>query len=495
MADNGNLTLTWSASTKAEYYQYQIYPQGTDCTNTYSHCGNNVGNANTSVTFIPDPNGGNTYTIRVRPVNTTCDSDVGSWYTSDFTIFANLNVNFYLDNNDQASVVGSICQLDGATGTSPGTGAAISGVGQSGSYSGTFPTSTTGRVQLPFWPSPADNSVTLTPGTFGAGQPYICTCPDTCSYAGLGSPQSGINIFLAQVDITHSSWYQSASGFVYAAQDTNAISDPIPVTTCDASATCVPDIITKDLAATDDSAGFAITGGGSIDSSDEVGLQTGYITERTTQAFAVGTTNTKIKENYDYFYREFSMGVSPTSDFATPLDAQKPTVVPADGKRAYFNSGNLTIQSTWAVAANESFVIFVNGNLTITDPGDAQQLITVAPGGFLAFIVSGDINVDSSVGNNTLTSTATNIEGVYIANGNINIQSKGAAAGGDDRFVGAGTFVGWTSVNLDRDFDDGSVRKAENNTKPVELFIFRPDFVQNTPERMTRSRYIWQETN
>jgi len=73
--------------------------------------------------------------------------------------------------------------------------------------------------------------------------------------------------------------------------------------------------------------------------------------------------------------------------------------------------------------------------------------------------------------------------------------TAGTASGGDKRFIGAGTFVGWSGVTLSRDFDDGGARKAENNTKPVDTFVFRPDLLMNVPDKMARSSYIWQETN
>lgn len=490
--NGNNLTLSWAASTKAEIYQYQIYPQGSNCTSPYAHCGSQAG---TSYTFTPDPNGGNQYFILVIPINTTCSVDMGAVTSQNFTIFANIDANFYSDPNAQAELIGGVCQLTGAAGQTTGTGANFYAEGMYGSYTGTI-TGDDGRVAVPFWPAPADNIVTLNPGDFDTDQPYICMCPEDCQYSGIASPQSGLNFYLTEIDLRHSAWYQTIGGNIYATSNAGiAANDPIPVTTCDPEATCISNIVTKDLDISDDSAGIVLTGGGDIDSSDEDGIQTGYITERDTQAFALGTINNNLRENYDYFYKEFGMGITPADDFPNPLDANKPSLAPAGDKNAYYHNGYLTILDAWNVAAGESIVVFVDGDLNIADPDGLQQLITVEPGGFLAFIVSGDINIAESVGNDDLNDTTPNIEGVYIADGYINTQSRGVAAGGDDRFVGAGTFVGWTGVNLERDFEDDAIRKAENNVRPAELFIFRPDFVVNVPERMTKSRYIWQEAN
>ncbi len=88
----------------------------------------------------------------------------------------------------------------------------------------------------------------------------------------------------------------------------------------------------------------------------------------------------------------------------------------------------------------------------------------------------------------TITGNTPAVEGVYIAD---RIIIQGGLSGGDKKFVGAGTFVGWSGVTLGRSFAD----PLANDTNPSELFIFRPDFVQNVPERMTRPLYTWQETN
>ncbi|MBU0576426.1 hypothetical protein KJ654_02075, partial [Patescibacteria group bacterium] len=108
-------------------------------------------------------------------------------------------------------------------------------------------------------------------------------------------------------------------------------------------------------------------------------------------------------------------------------------------------------------------------------------------GGFLAFIVSGNITMSSNVGHTVLSNTAGNIEGVYVADGALIIATN---SGTDERFVGEGTFVGWANVALQRDF-----RSTDNDLYPAQTFIYRPDFMKNTPEKMKRSQMLWQETN
>jgi hypothetical protein len=501
--NNGEVVITWNRESdgRADRYEYQVYKQGSTapiCVNTnFALCGNKTVNSR-SITFLPNVNGGNAYTVRVRGVNTDCNKTVyGGWVTVNFIIMANIRANFYVDNGGSATQVGGICQLGGATATNPGTGAAFRAQGQASNYNGTI-SGTTGTVRVPYWPPVANNIVTLTPGTDGTGTQYACTCPNNCQYTGIASPQTGLNYYFTAVDLTHTGWYQTIGGNIQAFRNTaTALLDPIPTTTCTTAAGCTPAMSTKDLTDTDNSAGIAITGGGNIDSSDQQGANTGFVTERTTQAFAIGTTP-KARENYDYFYRLYSLGDNPgaTDDFATNSnDATKPSGEPLGEKRAFFHSGDLTIQQPWNVASNEKIVIFVDGNLTIADPSGAGSLIDVTSGGFLSFIVSDSITIAGSVGNTDLTSLNSNIEGVYIADGTLTFESLGTAGGGDKRFVGEGTFVGWGGVDLNRDFSDGGVRKAQNNTKPTETFIYRPDFVKNIPERMTKPVYVWQETN
>lgn len=286
-------------------------------------------------------------------------------------------------------------------------------------------------------------------------------------------------------------WFQVSGGHVGSANEGNAsvaIQSKITDTQDCVAPSCIRSLIKEDKDSTSLSDGFAVVGNGVIDAN-------GVINERGTNIFSLNTTKSRYQERYDYFYRNSNLGTNPTDDFLSQsTDALKPTY--NANKIAYYHSGNLTIQNPWVVNSGEKYVIFVNGNLTLTDGnGSNDDLISVEEGGFLAFIVKGNINIQSSLGNATLTSTASNLEGVYMADGILSVLSKGAAAGGDDRFVGEGVFVGWSGVNLGRDFSNGSSRSLENNSKPVETFIYRPDFLVNMPDIMLVPIRLWQETN
>jgi hypothetical protein len=138
----------------------------------------------------------------------------------------------------------------------------------------------------------------------------------------------------------------------------------------------------------------------------------------------------------------------------------------------YYQTGLVTINAAWSVASGEKQVYFVDGNLTIS------QTISVTPGGFLAFIVSGDIIIDPTVAGSAAVPA---VQGIYVADGTINTGS-GASA-----LYGAGSFIGWTDVDLNRDLGAG------NSANPAELFTWRPDLLINAPDEFRRANYEWQE--
>ncbi len=274
-------------------------------------------------------------------------------------------------------------------------------------------------------------------------------------------------------------WWQVRGGTLASeASYGYAISSEVPDETTCIEPNCYPYLSATDMANTPDSDGIPIISGGEVSANGRVGV-------RGDDIYASDTTKTRLRETYSFFYSQYSLGLSPEDDY---VGSEGDALKPGTTKDAYFHSGDMTIQSPWSVTTGESFVVFIDGDLTIEDPGAVGELITVDEGGFLAFIVSGDINIADSVGHSTLTNLTGNLEGVYIADGNLTINTNGAL---DNRFVGEGTFVGWNGVDMLRDFDES----ASNELYPTEMFVYRPDLVKNTPEKMKRSQMIWQETN
>jgi|GEM_PF-1964866 len=296
----------------------------------------------------------------------------------------------------------------------------------------------------------------------------------------------------------YDSWYQVMGGSLRAEGTNNpAIQSHVPPT-CTAANSCNPFVLTRDASSTPESAGYALTGRESTSMGTVVSAYSGgdlsKLNEDTHQV--VGSSKRRqFKENYDYFINKlYSMGVSPTSDYspAQLADLQRPLNSPINnGRKAYYANGNATIQTAWNVANGESYVIFVNGTLTI------KNTITVAPGGFLAFITKGDITIDPSVGTTTYTSTTPQVEGVYVTDGIFTVETagNGTTKVHDKKFVGAGTFVGWSGISLKRDYRDTATPDLglNNNTAPTELFITRPDLQFSAPKEMLRPLYGWEE--
>ena len=60
--------------------------------------------------------------------------------------------------------------------------------------------------------------------------------------------------------------------------------------------------------------------------------------------------------------------------------------------------------------------------------------------------------------------------------------------GSDSELNAQGTFVGWGGVTLCRDFED-----TRNNTNPIEMFKYRPDFLLSIYKYLKKPIYSWRE--
>jgi len=135
-----------------------------------------------------------------------------------------------------------------------------------------------------------------------------------------------------------------------------------------------------------------------------------------------------------------------------------------NGYQIFKYTGDVNLDYSGPVG-EEKVILLVDGNVNI------YSNITVPVGAFLSIIAKGDINIDPAV---------TKAQGWFVAE-NINIPCKetaGTCDKTDVQFAGEGSFVGYTSINLGR--NQGDV----NNTKPSELFTYRPDFLVNIPTPM-----------
>lgn len=289
-------------------------------------------------------------------------------------------------------------------------------------------------------------------------------------------------------------WWQSFGGLVGALHKTDvAIRSEVPGPECSANPACIPALMAPaDASQIAETTGVAITGGGLIDANSYISLKP------SADSVVIGSASNRLIENYAYFYRQFSLGLNPQEDFRSGTvagaAASKPSYDPS--KEYYFHSGDMVINSAdltqqWQVSSGERYVIFVDGSLIFHDYANLGEFVQVEEGGFLAFIASGDIIFGPSVGHENTTVTPPNVEGIFVANGTITIDDYTDETIPSRRFIGAGTFAGWSGVELPRDYLDDAV----NEQRPTEQFIYRPDFIKNIPEKMRRSQTIWQETN
>jgi hypothetical protein len=195
--------------------------------------------------------------------------------------------------------------------------------------------------------------------------------------------------------------------------------------------------------------------------------------------YAVQDNQQTVPAGFSYYnYYNNLYGTAKTS-VASPINND-----PASGVYTISGTGNLTISGPWDVSSGQSVIVFVPGSLTI------NSNITVREGGFLAFIVSKDITVLNSMGQNQGSPlaapdkvTQANVSGIYIADGQF-VSLGGLSP--DRQLVVSGTVVA-SSYTLNRDL------QTDNATSPGELFIFRPDLWVNAPNELKEIDVAWQE--
>lgn len=485
---SGNVTFSWSFQPDANEFEVRVYPTGTPAADecniaVQGHCPALPLTTNT-YSFALDP-GVTSYTWKVRALNTNplcgVGTEVSAWSPLVIVVVSGtIQGNFYLDDASTSFPIGNSCTtVASLPSQAPPGGTTIQAVPAAGSPIAGSITGTAYSVDNV--PATLGTRVQLLLGSLG----YRCVCPSGCEYS-VTAPVTGLNYYIAT---SRAPWWQSRNGLIFGGNSSGqAIQSNIP-NTCELAgpAVCKPGLSLKDGYNTADSEGYVMSGGGAIDSTLDSSTQYDYLREDRGTSYISGTTLKTAREDYDYFSGLFSMGDTPSPD---TISGSKPASAPVNG-RAYYVNGDLDITSDWVVNAKngatpaDSMVIFVNGNLNV------KKTITVAEGGFLAFIVKNNITFDATIGQSLLTKSSAAdavAQGVYIANGQIIVNSNGSS---DLKFIGAGTFVGWNGFQLNRRY----FPDATNNTFPTDIFIYRPDFIFTLPPRMTKPYQLWQETN
>lgn len=176
--------------------------------------------------------------------------------------------------------------------------------------------------------------------------------------------------------------------------------------------------------------------------------------------------------DFDYFYRE--LGLPTASDPKDFTVVNNDTLDDFPGEGFYLREGDLTIDGAdWDVSGKAVFL--VTGNL------DIKNKIKTDTGNFLAFIVRGDINIDSSLGSMDLADEDSILDGVFITSQEFRTGSSNL------RLVLSGIFVSYGGFDLGRDLGMG------NDTTPPELFLYRSDFVISAPDELKKASITWEE--
>ncbi|MBU0978394.1 hypothetical protein KKF92_01040 [Patescibacteria group bacterium] len=280
------------------------------------------------------------------------------------------------------------------------------------------------------------------------------------------------------------SWWQTYGGLVYA---NNVITSFIPNT---ASSSLF--LILKNLTSLLDSAGIPLTSYNSILTGD------GSYTDRDDQAVVQSANYAQVvRQDYDYFARFYylndpgldDMGDSETTTTIYDFDAQPYLLV--DDTLIFKSSGDLNIDLSGTLSPGgpgSKQIVFVAGDIHFLNSSHLTSITSLSQGEFLAFIANGTITFADTIGyadpTTNPTSVAPNVSGLFVAD-KIVIDSN---SGTDRKFIGEGTFVGWDSFELGRDYDS-----ATNNYDPTEVFIYRPDLVLSAPERIKQPINVWQE--
>jgi hypothetical protein len=441
--------------------------------------------------------------------------DAASWNTGGRTMTAvvvtpAVGGNFYEGSASQGGGRDIICQVD----PPPASSVSLSDVVVEANHNDGIDTKSV-SVSSDSYSIPVDNDCSdcydvelrLPTPAASATSAYVCACSVednfTCRYIDQASPKDDINFFVQEFDLSAEPWWQVYGGNIYAEQNIQSL---IPTPLC--SGDCQPALSVSDIDNTTNSAGFPIVNTGSI--TTEEGGSTGYIHQSGDRdnAYLGHATGITIPERgFQYYFNKLEQEID-LDDGEWGTNGQKPNYTEADGSaEIYYHNGNLTIgdSNSWSVASDEKIIVMIDGNLTLDDQLGTDQIIDVAQGGVVAFIVSGDINITPDVGydmpdvvdvdlvvENNPALTAANIEGIFLADGELNINSYGSSS--DKKFIGAGTFVGWTAVNLNRDFaEDNTVLGVYNHMNPTSSFIFRPDFVVNSPFELQEAQIEWRE--
>lgn len=342
---------------------------------------------------------------------------------------------------------------------------------------------------------------------------YSCTCPNDCIYAltvppdvEYGDVAISRNIYLSNFT---DSWWQVVGGNAFV---NGMLKSIVPDHLC-TSPTCLAGVFLPLPSQSAFTSGFPFLHGTNLNSISthqnatenlaNIHLSGQRTNSQSADGLVLGFTPTDL--NYNYFYQLATN--NGTINNVTSLDlaqwradtnhnTQGLTIFKLPtGDQTINQNNNLFVQN------GERVVIFVDGNLTIENNPfvSGQKITTVNQGGFLGIFVSGDIIIEPNVGTaldtgnpaniTPVTLSNTHLNGVFFSDGTLTIE--GDTSYPNYKFIGAGTFIGKTSVTLGRQTNDDT--KIHNSYQALESFIYRPDLLVNWPNELKSSIINWRE--
>jgi hypothetical protein len=502
-------TISWTAASvpapgSLTNYNVWLVPRGSTpgtCTGTCRNLGTTTGTSISLPSVLAAQT--NNFDIRIR-ANNGCGTP-GDWVTRQVNLTANVSGAIYESSITQSG------GLNNCSGNGGGPQLNISNANPeiTGSNGGNLTIEPGDAYRLSDVPYAPDNNwsdygfrVTLKLNNPDPEESFFCNCPQDgdpfeCSQADTTSPASSQNFFVSALNLSNGPWWQSSEGNAYGATGYN---NPISEA-CDDSIACDANIIIQNADGDSKSAGIPMSGGNISGTSYYTAYNNGG-TPPITQPRSENTKHTNlVQEDYNYFVRSIDLSS------VQKITASTITSVPTNGTdyddtKVLHRNGNLTLNfDKQTLTSDTKVIIFVDGNVTIQNSGSpGDQVLDVEDGSYFSIIASENITFANNIGNVCAYPTCgstTNIDGVYVATGDLIIADDGDGAAPDNMFIGEGTFVGWGGIKLYRSFDNtgSSFDRALNNEYPTQLFKFRPDFNENTPEVLKHPSLVWQEVN
>lgn len=372
---------------------------------------------------------GKTYYWFVRANNgeASADSEIRSFSILDNEIAGTI---YYDVNNTCSSAV-------------PWTTSALSVSANPGGYSDS---TSTGDGSYVIAAPPASNTYTL---SFAMPGGFICSSGsgcNTCSRSSIDSPSSGSgnNFYISD---SRAAWWQGVGASIYAGSQAGGV---VVRSELFGSNTLIAPGLGGAIGALMRSSGSVDSGTGSISTP-------GYSTLMRYRG-----------KTMDYSAFATQIGVLPSQSNDWGSDTMNK---PSAKAFHYLNpsGASASLTAPWAVGSSDEYIIFIDGDLRI------NHNITVADGGFVAFIVNGGVTVSSSV---------TSMEGLYVMDDNFVTEASG---GNDSQLAVEGSVVTWGSADLRRDLGNS------NATLPAEKFTYRPDLLVNMPDSMKVFALRWSE--